>query len=764
MGLSCSKNENNSTNNDNSTGSDESVVNCTQPDNSSNSIECPLCYEITTDNVSICEELHTQICKNCAISYIKNKINSGYNGYCPTLSCPICQLEKKNRTMKYELVTKIIGKNFTDEYETFARSLAIIKCAGCHDQRTLLPRYDSDLSKLTHDYITDMKFYENGVITANQFYDCINLHHAKLKGYYDQNFLMLISKIQNPEKRISLVLKYFLSVGVIKTLCCSRLHCFKCKEQVSSSQHICISASNEDCLPCYSCNVTLTKADGCDSVTCVCGSEIKWSEALKKYKMSTKIESMFSDYKLKTQTHMSITDYYAMMLWNTKLSNEDIELLKLWIVPHDKQCDLCESMRKILISTNSIYFLHIFANKYVKSSKSSNMQMFLLCMSAKEKSIAYELIESYTLYAKMVNKYIGFKNDMMYLHLMMMDDSVNFTEIMLLFNDIPTLNNYNKYLKKQMFNIGIQYLYFNGSKCIANNMCETNLTQTGETEECDTYDNVTNMMFILNTNASFVLDIKLATHNNKQIVCKNNMLKFGNFNREFEVGDILQIYLNTTTNIFKLIVNDFVAIKKQLPKKYSKLTYRVSKPNVLIKLKRNAKIHTNFEQFRQFCMYSRLLKKITTGFKLNCDIVPKSNYSCSENELYEINKCICENFSMSYDMLKNFTFCDMCSFAESIYLNQSQLREKIKHENIIKFVELYSDETMYTALLINHGYIDVEQHVKNMAKLFIRENKDLATQFYIQDENNDDPIFDVKSSCKCIPRHLNGFSGSCKKS
>lgn len=715
-------------------------------------IECPLCYESTIDNINMCDEQHTQICKKCAISYITDKINSGYNGYCPILNCPICQLDKKNRTINYDIVTQIIGKEIIKKYEMFANSLTIIKCSGCHKQGSLLPKYDDIVSSLTSSIVEDVKFYENGVITADKFF---NMHH--------QCFETIILKIQNPEKRMSLLLRYFKTNNIATTKCCDRLHCFNCKEYVSNKSHICQPMLIIDCLQCVICNATLTKADGCDTITCVCGYQFTWSDALVQYKKKTKILSMYENYKEKTKNPMSITKYFVTMLWHNKLNNDDLKLLQMWIVQNNMNIKFHKYMRNVLMKTDSIYYLHIFSNKYIKSKIKTNLDMFLSCMTSNEKSIVHMLIKSYEQILKTTNKYICFKYDMAHIHSILISNVSNsdtYSEIMQIFQDDSLRNNYNKYLKNSMINIGKQYLYLNGSKKLTNIMCKTNLSKSGEVDDCDRYCSTLNMMFIANTDDDFILDIKLARHHNYHIVCKNNVIVCNDnevYGHEFEMGDIIQVHINTETNIFRIIINEFIVIQKGLSKT-TLIKYNINKKNVLTKLKRDISIFTNFEQFRQFCMYLRLLKKITNGFKFNCYLLHDTNIQYT---LSDVNKIIYKNFSVQYDILKNFTFSDMCGLALFVYTNRLELLEKSTHESIVKFVELYSDETMYTALLIIHGLIDVEPHIKKMAKLFICENKDCATQFYTQDENNNDPVFDVKSSCKCIPRHLNGFSGKC---
>ena len=64
------------------------------------------------------------------------------------------------------------------------------------------------------------------------------------------------------------------------TACCSREHCFKCRIKDFHDGKSCMENTeslDHSVVSCPSCGISLTKGDGCNTITCVCGKQFSWS-------------------------------------------------------------------------------------------------------------------------------------------------------------------------------------------------------------------------------------------------------------------------------------------------------------------------------------------------------------------------------------------------------------------------------------------------------------------------------------------------------
>lgn len=81
--------------------------------------------------------------------------------------------------------------------------------------------------------------------------------------------------IVDVERKAALYLRFCLMFPQVRSLCCSRLHCFKCK--VVGHDGLCSSNVSDVVKRCPKCNIGLVRGDGCDSITCICGHRFSWS-------------------------------------------------------------------------------------------------------------------------------------------------------------------------------------------------------------------------------------------------------------------------------------------------------------------------------------------------------------------------------------------------------------------------------------------------------------------------------------------------------
>jgi hypothetical protein len=722
-------------------------------------IICPLCLELKTNHIKICIEDHTNICTECVVNYVIEKINAGYNGYCPFISCPICQSNKLTRCIKYKVICELDRcEPYIKKYENFAHSLTTIKCSGCHNQNSILPGYTDDKSSLTQSLINDIVNYENGFITVQKFYDKITSLHFP-HGDLNEKIAMIVSKIQNPERRLSLMLNYFKVSNIIITSCCRRLHCFKCKNAVGYSSHVCETISNDDCVECPSCEIILTKADGCGTITCVCSYQFSWNDELEKMRSLNKVISTYEKYSKLTLNPMPIYDYYADALLSNKLP-VSVVILKRWIKKNVQQeQNFYKSVRQNIIKTEAVYYIHIYAKKCVSLS-SEVIDMCNSCLTSNEKQLANILILKQSR-DNNISKYSYLENNVTDIHSIIsqeMCDKETYDEIMKLFVKNKTRDEYDSYLNELVINKGIQFLYFNWNKKVSNiSFASCVSTKNVIFDNNLTENNIINVMFISN-GSSFVIDLIIGSIK-MQISSKHNIIKCDGTpaSYEFKNGDILRMYINMNTRILRIIVNEHVMKHINLNKKCSSISYNINNTKSLTKLEYNKSVHNNFENFKQFCMYLRLLRKIKNEKKIEHTFGVQKNFQelYTEKELLDIlgdvDKAIND---LSYFNNLKFTYGDIVILTKLLYENMKKIYMENQHKRVLKFVELYGDDSMYTALLINHDLMKIDSDTKKSAKAFIKANKDLALHFYLEDASNREPIFNVKNECKCIPRHL----------
>lgn len=147
-------------------------------------------------------------------------------------------------------------------------------------------QFPQDDSKPSYqDLRNSIQAFTSGDTSVDELYESLNkVFFPKLPGYSDEGswelFRFLLKTIEDPERRANLHLRYLRDRPRIKTLCCNREHCFRCKvkdyhEGKSCSQTM--ENLDHSVVSCPTCSISLAKGDGCNTVTCVCGKQFSWS-------------------------------------------------------------------------------------------------------------------------------------------------------------------------------------------------------------------------------------------------------------------------------------------------------------------------------------------------------------------------------------------------------------------------------------------------------------------------------------------------------
>ena len=278
-----------------------SVVFDTSPENT---LICGICLDVAEDPIHLCDdpnamETNTMVgtCRECFISYMRDKFSNSFPGACPPLTCP-CH---RHMIMDYAKWTEVVPPDFVTKYTALANSTMMFLCGGCHVSRSIAVEFSSssckeasaklgqllgDTNKVT-ELQEEIVSFSAGLLKLNVFFlkckEILQTYLLRPEAESWQVFVNILLLIANPERRNSLHIRYLLERPKFYTPCCVRVHCFRCKTKDFHEDRSCednTSLLDGSLLPCPSCGISLTKADGCNTVTCVCGAQFSWTGEL----------------------------------------------------------------------------------------------------------------------------------------------------------------------------------------------------------------------------------------------------------------------------------------------------------------------------------------------------------------------------------------------------------------------------------------------------------------------------------------------------
>lgn len=237
------------------------------------------------------------------VSYFESTLNSAYMGTCPTIACPSVthHKNKKRKLLTYSKWKDQMPGELGTKFTALASSLLAFLCGGCHSLKTLDLGHEANTSAACYDKLrknlTDLvgrcRFTElMEVLQAFQYGVSVEeTYDTLLKGFFPsmaalsdadawEVFSDVLRTIPDPERRANLHLRYLRDRPRIKTLCCAREHCFRCKIKDYHEGKTCMESLeglDHSIVSCPTCGISLAKGDGCNTVTCVCGKQFSWS-------------------------------------------------------------------------------------------------------------------------------------------------------------------------------------------------------------------------------------------------------------------------------------------------------------------------------------------------------------------------------------------------------------------------------------------------------------------------------------------------------
>jgi len=266
---------------------------------------CPICLCEPENGISLCCDRHGMACRTCLTSMVEQTVNGAFFGTCPILACPdpTHSKTKKKKILSIAKWARIVPNDVGNRYKALASHLLAFLCGGCHSLKTLDVGFEANtsapcyehLQKVLTDSETGASRYEDlrkdlstfcvGDIDLDEFYDMLNTRYfPQLSVLADAQaweiFMALLRTIEEPERRANLHLRYLRDRPRMKTLCCNREHCFKCKIKDFHEGKTCLEYSgnlDNTIVTCPNCGIALARGDGCNTLTCVCGKQFSWS-------------------------------------------------------------------------------------------------------------------------------------------------------------------------------------------------------------------------------------------------------------------------------------------------------------------------------------------------------------------------------------------------------------------------------------------------------------------------------------------------------
>lgn len=323
---------------------------------SNNNTKCIIClciFENEQDSVLIspCSDSSHIFCKECLIQYIENIISNTSHGICPIITCPYPHARIKS-ILLYEKWNHLISFSVLSKYKNIANSLISTICGRCHTIKTLIcseciPNDNNHFNKLIHSF-------SNGSMSINDFYHTIfisplnsELIHTFSDGLPTGENDILFNKIQyilksisNPERKTLLYLRFLKDFPRIFTRCCNTEQCFQCRVTPFHHGKTCAEISttvlDHSIILCPACSLQLTKGDGCNHVTCICGNSFNWKtekELCEKcliFKTIYPQKTSFECTKVLCSDTSSLSDILYAKAWRKKHLTEVNEYLYDW--------------------------------------------------------------------------------------------------------------------------------------------------------------------------------------------------------------------------------------------------------------------------------------------------------------------------------------------------------------------------------------------------------------------------------------------------
>lgn len=336
-------------------------------------ISCAVCMDAcTTDRIcEFCPDSHLEVlCGTCTGEYITQKISDSFLGSCPQILCPLKHGAKQQRILRFGLwsKSKYIAPAQVEKYTSLAKNLLAFLCSGCHRLKSLSVTAAgvSSISQMSARstlqnamrvspekytaFDEALQCYTNGISTADDFYTtlcaCLPVMATGADKEIWELFKNVLVLIDDPERQSNLHLRHLRVRPRIWTPCCSKEHCYKCQTKDFHEGKTCAENSKSQdgsVVQCPSCEIAISKGDGCNSVTCVCGKQFSWSDEKINQERSNRFSAAYSsttahacmEVLLQNQSPTANEGVRDAIAWQARHRIEvNQELIHWWLTKH----------------------------------------------------------------------------------------------------------------------------------------------------------------------------------------------------------------------------------------------------------------------------------------------------------------------------------------------------------------------------------------------------------------------------------------------
>jgi len=256
--------------------------------NSDGIVECLICCRVTVpcklNHAGKTVNCEGAYCQTCAVRWLEENM-AKCKPFCAQLKCPACL-----RLLKSTELSKLLPEKEVVEYEERAISLLTIRCPGCHSNTSFFRQYNERvnspntvqfrklLQKCSEYHVKQLQeacqlFIQGKISTPKYFEQLEEIFQENIERATD----LMISLIPDVERRTAFHLYFLRKYPNVETNCCRTPVCFVCqvagKHTPQDCDRIMCSFKEHQMVKCPSCAVLIVRSEGCDSMTCVCGTE-----------------------------------------------------------------------------------------------------------------------------------------------------------------------------------------------------------------------------------------------------------------------------------------------------------------------------------------------------------------------------------------------------------------------------------------------------------------------------------------------------------
>ncbi|KAF1317835.1 hypothetical protein FI667_g14458, partial [Globisporangium splendens] len=316
---------------------------------------CQICFEPPCEDGAVVRSLcgskcSAVVCRDCLTTHIQVGLERSYGGMLPKVRCPIClTLMNKNQWMHHLDTNK--GAKVLQVYEELCEQACSLTVPCCHQSGyTHLPIADGVDGVPEEEVDNPLRLLPSVKAKIPEFRrKCRAFCRHQLSGralldYIFETFgaekddtivQRTLRRIDDEERRASLLLSYLYLRPAIYTHCCNYAVCFNCKRighhNKCDSDTVIDEASS--IVQCRDCRSMILKVEGCDSVTCLCGYYMDWNFESKYHVLHQKqlLPVDYFDYDALSEWHNWHDSYKAAV--DESLEKQKAKALLARVVP-----------------------------------------------------------------------------------------------------------------------------------------------------------------------------------------------------------------------------------------------------------------------------------------------------------------------------------------------------------------------------------------------------------------------------------------------